>query len=89
MTQEIINDFGFESLEDYFDYILESKINGQHTQARDLFSKLSEGMQGERVAFFDYVESLYHYETSEEKGNPFEELKKYFGVLKSDDNENF
>jgi hypothetical protein len=46
-------------------------------------------MQGERVAFFDYVETLYHYETSEEKGNPFEELKKYFGVLKSDDNENF
>jgi hypothetical protein len=78
ITQYTIDELGFEFLEDYFDYILESKINGQHKQARELFNKLSEGMQGQRAAFFDYVETLYHYETSEETGNPFEELKEYF-----------
>lgn len=87
VTQYTIDQLGFEFIEDYFDYIIESKINGQHKQARDLFSKLTEGMQGQRVAFFDYVETLYHYETSEEKGNPFQELKKYFGVLKNEENE--
>ena len=53
VTQYTIDQLGFEFIEDYFDYIIESKINGQHKQARDLFSKLTEGMQGQRVAFFD------------------------------------
>lgn len=72
-----------ESIEDYFDYIMESKINGQHKQARRLFFDLSmdDGMQhkGQRSHFFDYISDLYYYEALDNgEEDPIEELKKYF-----------
>lgn len=48
----------FEYMETYFEYIIASRENGNHAQARQLFSELSEGMQGQRVDFFEYLGSL-------------------------------
>jgi succinate dehydrogenase flavin-adding protein (antitoxin of CptAB toxin-antitoxin module) len=60
-----------ETIEDYFEYILESKINGQHRQAKILFEDLEEGMKGQQAEFFRYVEDYF-------SNMDVEELKMYF-----------
>lgn len=57
VTIKNIQSYGFETIEDYYWYILQSKVNGQHKQARELFSNLSEGMQGQRAGFFNWLET--------------------------------
>lgn len=83
ITKEILNDYEFNSIEDYFDYIIESKINGVHSQSKQLFNDLSdnEGMQklGQKNHFFNYVNTLYNYDLSKESMIEFmDELIKYF-----------
>ena len=58
---------GFRKIEQYFGYIVESRYNGQHTQVKELFYDLEEGMQGQRVAFYrwlqdDAVEEPYEWQ---------------------------
>ena len=43
-----------------FDYILESKINGQKKQSLELFNELPD--RETRQAFIDYINETYHYE---------------------------
>jgi hypothetical protein len=50
----------FETREDLFEYILESKINGQKKQSLELFNELPD--RETRQAFIDYVSEAYHYE---------------------------
>lgn len=50
----------FETQEELFDYILESKINGQKKQSLELFNQLPD--RESRQAFIDYVSEVYHYE---------------------------
>ena len=59
VTQNKIKGLDFETLEDYFDYIIESKANGQRTQARKLFNELSDKQKKE---FFSYVDTAYYYD---------------------------
>lgn len=59
VTQNKIKGLEFETLEDYFDYIIESKTNGQRTQARELFNELSNTQKKE---FFNYVDTAYYYD---------------------------
>jgi hypothetical protein len=47
------------SLDEYFEYIVESKTNGQHEQARMLFGMMSDA---QRKTFFEYVDEAYFYE---------------------------
>ncbi len=44
--------YGWESIELYFEYILESKINGQFTQAKNLIDKLSRVQKKELLKHF-------------------------------------
>lgn len=68
-----------ETIEDYFEYILESKANGQHTQARELFRELSEGMQGQRADFFNWAETTYYYEAQDsDEQDELGALREYF-----------
>jgi len=60
-----------ETIEDYFSYIIESKINGQHIQARALCMQLSEGQKDD---FLDWVETTYHYDA--EPGEMADEISK-------------
>jgi hypothetical protein len=80
VTKKTLKVYGFTSLEEYFDYVLESKNNGQLQQSRELFNELSEGMQGQRVAFFDYVEETYFYEVEYENEMSYEirNLREFF-----------
>ena len=76
VTQTIIHEYGFETLEDYFDYIIESRFNGQHKQARELFNALGNEQQGH---FFNYYEVTYHYEAHNDglETTYVQELKDY------------
>ena len=41
ITKKDLNDYNFESMTDYYNYIIESRINGQFQQVRELIQKLS------------------------------------------------
>jgi len=69
----------FDTLEDYFEYIIESKKNGNHAQARELFNELSQGMQGQRVEFFEWAEATYYYEANDsDEQDELGALREYF-----------
>jgi hypothetical protein len=46
--------------QELFEYILESKINGQKKQSLELFNELPD--RETRQAFIDYINETYHYE---------------------------
>ena len=52
------------SLDEYFEYIVESKTNGQHSQAKMLFSMMSDAQQ---KTFFEYVDEAYFYEVDNDE----------------------
>jgi hypothetical protein len=74
-------DLGFATKEEYFDYIMESKINGQHAQAKGLYYNLP---LDDIKEFYNYVEELYYYEALDNKADFPDEvseldlLKMYF-----------
>jgi len=43
--EELIEEFEFETEEQFYDYIIESKINGQQSQVRQLFNYMPENNQ--------------------------------------------
>lgn len=49
----------FETWDELYEYILESKLNGQHKQSRDMYRALNEHR---RVEFIDYLDDMYRYE---------------------------
>jgi hypothetical protein len=52
------------SLDEYFEYIVESKANGQHEQAKMLFTMMS---QAQSKTFFEYVDEAYFYEVDNDE----------------------
>jgi hypothetical protein len=76
ITEKEIQDYGFEDINDYFDYIVDSRMNGQHKQARNLYNALSDG---QKETLFYYYEYVYFYEASsmDEEENYVEEFKNY------------
>lgn len=44
--------YDFTSLDDFFNYIIESKLNGNFDQTRNLIDKLS---KDQRIMFFQYM----------------------------------
>ena len=47
-------------MQELFEYILESKINGQNKQSLELFNDLPD--RETRQAFIDYINETYYYE---------------------------
>lgn len=47
-----LKDYEFNNIEEYFDYIIESIINGQRKQANDLVGELS---KGQKKDFMDWA----------------------------------
>ena len=48
-----IKDLDFNSLEDYYNYIVDSEINGQYKQMKELFNKLSYDQKKEFLNYLD------------------------------------
>ena len=51
--KKTLKDYGFYSIEDYFNYILDSEINGQYSQVKDLFKKLN---KDQKRLFMAYIQ---------------------------------
>jgi len=47
-----LKDYEFQSIENYFDYIIDSQINGNHSQVKDLFKKMA---NTQKIVFFNYI----------------------------------
>ena len=65
-------------IEEYFEYIIDSKENGQHDQAIALYHQLSEG---QRTDFFDWVGTTYYYEAEDNGIQIITEIKNLKNYL--------
>ena len=52
ISQKELKDYGFRQIENYFDYITESRINGQHFQAHELFNKMNKQQKAQALKYF-------------------------------------
>lgn len=43
--EQTLKDYEFDTIEDYYEYIVESKMNGNYSQMKELFNKLSKGQK--------------------------------------------
>lgn len=69
-----VNDF--ETIQDYYKYILDSVENGQKDQAKQFFKKLS---IHQKVEFYQFIDVFYHYD-KEENENPVLEFIKILNL---------
>lgn len=53
ISKEIIKAYEFKTIEDYFEYIVESIINGQRTQAQNLIKELSKKQKKDAYAYYN------------------------------------
>jgi hypothetical protein len=59
VTQETLSSLDMLYMTDYYDYIIDSFVNGQRKQGHELYNALS---KSQRAELFDYFVTLYHYE---------------------------
>lgn len=52
VTKTTLRQYEFDSIDDYYEMIITSKLNGQFEQTKDQFKKLSKGQKSE---FLNYV----------------------------------
>lgn len=60
ITQKDLKEYQFSGIVQYFDYVLESLVNGQRKQARDLISCMSQ-RQKNQFAMYLENECEYHH----------------------------
>jgi len=53
--KKTLKDYEFKTIEEYFDYIIDSQINGNHNQVRELFKKLD---NNQKKTFFNYLKGF-------------------------------
>lgn len=78
VTQSTLAMLDMKSIEEYYAYIIDSKINGQHAQSIELFNQLSDKQKDQ---MFDWIEEAYYYEANDTNSNladEVDELKQYF-----------
>jgi hypothetical protein len=51
VTKQTLKTYDYANVEDYFDYIVESHVNGQFAQVRELFGTLSKNQKAELLAY--------------------------------------
>jgi len=52
ISKKELKDYSFTQIENYFDYITESRINGQHFQAIELFNKMNRQQKAQALKYF-------------------------------------
>lgn len=53
--------YEYQTIEDYFNYIIDSQINGNHSQVKELFKKLSNEQKNDFFKFLKYNEIAFDY----------------------------
>ena len=61
-AETLAKEYDFQTKEQYFDYIVESLINGQRQQVKDLFNQMKKSDQQEFL--IDYLKDDNSYKTS-------------------------
>ncbi len=61
ISQQYIKDLEFKTIEDLFNYIVESEINGNYAQCKELLKKLS---KGQFIAFCDWFKGSILFDSS-------------------------
>ena len=69
ISKKYIKEMEFKTIEDLFNYIVESKINGNYTQTKDLIKKLS---VEQRNHFKDFI--TYSLDLNDRDKNLYEDL---------------
>lgn len=59
VSKKLIKSYDFDTIEDYFNYIIDSKINGQRAQAVELYTALS---QAQKDSFTRWYLAFYYYD---------------------------
>jgi len=82
MVLKFAKELGFDTQEQYFEYIVDSRINGNLKQSRELFNNLlNDGMQGERANFWNWLGSMYCTSMEEDQRKEFfRDWEKFFCV---------
>ena len=62
VSKKLIKSYDFDTIEDYFNYIIDSKINGQRAQAVELYSALSDK---QKLQFTRFADTLLHYDAAD------------------------
>lgn len=71
VTKKILAEYDMLYMTDYYDYIIESFVNGQRRQGHEFYNRLS---KPQREEMYDYFETLYHYEAEVNEPRPISEL---------------
>lgn len=53
VSKTYLRAYAFKTIEDYFDYILLSKVNGQQKQVADLIERMSKEQKKECLKWFE------------------------------------
>jgi hypothetical protein len=68
-------DFDFSSWKELYEYILESKMNGQHKQSKELYKGLSDR---HKVEYIDWLRETLFYDDMP-KLKEFQQIINYYG----------
>lgn len=80
VSKKRINDLEFDTIEEYFSYVVDSYHNGQTKQARGLYNELS-GRQ--KQAFDEWFTTTYYYDCNDEGVNEYEMLHEFKVLMES------
>ena len=61
ISKKDLRAYEFMSIEAYFDYIIDSQINGNHSQVKDLFKKLGKDQKRLFMAYIQNYDSSLRY----------------------------
>ena len=56
ISKVYLKEFGYNNIEDYFNYICDSYINGNFKQVKELFNRLSQEQKKRFYAFIHYID---------------------------------
>lgn len=80
VSQKTIKGLEFDALEDYFEYIISSKVNGQRKQAQKLYKDLS---AIQKQAFRNWFDTSYYYDALDNETNSQNELNELLNYLEN------
>jgi hypothetical protein len=59
VSKKLIKGYEFSDIYEYFQYVVDSRINGQIKQAKDLYKKLS---KVQKTDFWNWFDASYYYD---------------------------
>jgi hypothetical protein len=76
ITNEFLKEYELDTIEEYYEYIINSKALGLSVLAREMFNKLSEE---QKLKFFGWAEAAYYYDAHDcDEMSELQNLINYF-----------